>query len=157
MIALTIYAVGRLRGGPERELIDDYLARAEKTGRALGIGPVTVTEIDERKASGMSGEAAALAAAIPDTAFVIALDERGKALSSPDLATRIASLRDEGRREIAFVIGGADGLDPGLRAQADMCLTLGKMVWPHMLARVMLSEQLYRATTILAGSPYHRN
>ena len=157
MIKLGIYAVGRLRGGPERDLIDDYLARAKKTGRALGIGPVTVTEIEDKKGGGMSAEAAMLSAAIPDGASICTLDERGKLLTSPDFARRIAALRDDGQRELAFVIGGADGIDPSLRARADMSISFGKMVWPHMLARVMLAEQIYRATTILAGSPYHRS
>ena len=156
MIKLGVYAVGRLRKGPEKALIDDYLARAEKTGRALGIGPLTVTEVEDKKNLGMGAEADLLSAAIPDGAFICTLDERGKLLSSPDFAGRIANLRDDGTREMAFVIGGADGIDPALRARADMSLSFGKMVWPHMLARVMLAEQLYRATTILAGGPYHR-
>ncbi|TMV53266.1 23S rRNA (pseudouridine(1915)-N(3))-methyltransferase RlmH, partial [Thioclava sp. BHET1] len=84
------------------------------------------------------------------------LDERGKLLSSPDFADQMARWRDSGRQELAFVIGGADGIAPELRARADFSLSFGKMVWPHMLARVMLTEQIYRAATILAGSPYHR-
>jgi len=156
LIRITVCPVGRLRAGPEREMVDDYLARAEKTGRPLGVGPLGVFEIDERKGDGMAGEAALLSAAVPDGAFLVALDERGKTLSSPELAQRIADLRDAGRRDMAFVIGGADGIDPKLRARADLVLSLGRMVWPNMLARVMLAEQLYRATTILAGTPYHR-
>ncbi len=104
----------------------------------------------------MAGEAALLARAIPDGAVTIALDERGAALSSPDLADRLAAWRDEGRRDAAFLVGGADGLDPALRDAADLALSFGPMVWPHMLARAMLAEQLYRAVTILAGGPYHR-
>ena len=77
-------------------------------------------------------------------------------LSSPDLAAHLAQWRDAGRQDAAFVIGGADGLDPALRARADLSISFGAMVWPHMLVRVMLAEQLYRAATILAGSPYHR-
>ena len=84
------------------------------------------------------------------------LDERGKTLSSPELATQLAQWRDTGRQDAAFVIGGADGIGPGLRARADLAISFGRMVWPHMLVRVMLAEQLYRAATILAGSPYHR-
>ena len=153
---IRICAVGRLRAGPEKALIDDYLKRFGRTGRALGLGPAEVIEVDDRKNTGMAAEGALLRRAVPDGAVICTLDERGKLLSSPDFAGRLADWRDQGRGDLAFVIGGADGIDPELRAAADASLSFGKMVWPHMLARVMLSEQLYRAATILAGSPYHR-
>ena len=153
---LTICAVGRLRKGPEADLIDDYLTRATRTGRALGLGPAEVTQVEDKKGGGMAAEAELLSRAIPDAARIIALDERGKLLTSPQFATQLATWRDEGTRDTAFIIGGADGIDPALRARADLSLSCGKMVWPHMLVRVMLAEQIYRATTILAGSPYHR-
>lgn len=153
---VTICAVGRLRTGPEKALIGDYTARFGKTGRALGLGPLTISEIDERKGGGKAGEAALLEKALPSGARIIALDERGKLMTSPDFAATLARLRDDGCSDLAFLIGGADGLAPELRARADLSLSFGKMVWPHMLARVMLTEQLYRAATILAGSPYHR-
>lgn len=156
MLAVSIIAVGRLRKGPELELIRDYLERAEKTGRGLGIGPCRVVEVEDRKGGGMAGEAEALRRAIPEGAVIVAMDERGKTLSSPRFAARLGDWRDQGRGDVALLIGGADGLDPALRAQADMALSFGPMVWPHMLARVMLAEQLYRATAILAGTPYHR-
>ena len=153
---IQICAVGRLRAGPERALLDDYLSRFDKIGRALGLGPASVQEVEDRKGGGMANEAALLSRAIPDGAVRVMLDERGKLMSSPDFADQLARWRDEGRGDVAFVIGGADGLSPDLRETADMKLSFGKMVWPHMLARVMLSEQLYRAASILAGSPYHR-
>ncbi|SDI47342.1 23S rRNA (pseudouridine(1915)-N(3))-methyltransferase RlmH [Lutimaribacter saemankumensis] len=149
-------AVGRLRAGPERALIDDYLTRFDRTGRGLGLGPAQIHEVEDKKGGGMAAEAALLDRAIPDGALVCTLDERGKLMSSPDFAALLAKWRDAGRGDVAFVIGGADGIDPGLRARADASLSFGKMVWPHMLARVMLTEQLYRAASILAGSPYHR-
>lgn len=153
---LHLCAVGRLRAGPERELIDDYLSRANRSGRALGLGPVTEHEVEARKGAGPAAEGELLARAIPDGAAVIALDERGRLLSSPDFAATLARFRDAGRGDLALLIGGADGLDPGLRNRADLALSFGPMVWPHLLARVMLAEQLYRATAILAGAPYHR-
>ena len=153
---LHIVAIGRLRSGPEAELISDYRQRAERSGRPLGVSSVSVIEIDERKGGSKSGEAALLEKALPRGATTVALDERGKLLSSPEFAKRIASWRDTGSQDLAFVIGGADGLDPNLVKRADMALSFGKMVWPHMLARVMLSEQIYRAVSILAGAPYHR-
>lgn len=151
-----IVAVGRLRAGPERDLIDDYVTRFDRTGRALGLGPLTLHEVEDKKGGGMPAEAARLRRAVPNGAWLVALDERGKVMSSPDFASHLGTWRDQGRGDVAFVIGGADGIDPALRAEADFSLSFGKMVWPHMLVRAMLSEQLYRAASILAGSPYHR-
>ncbi|MCA0919042.1 23S rRNA (pseudouridine(1915)-N(3))-methyltransferase RlmH [Pseudooceanicola nanhaiensis] len=153
---LHICAVGRLRAGPERDLIDDYLTRFDRTGRALGLGPANVVEVEDKKGGGMEAEAALLERALPKGAVFVALDERGRVMTSPDFADRLALHRDQGAQDLAFVIGGADGIAPELRSRADWALSFGKMVWPHMLARTMLSEQLYRAATILAGSPYHR-
>ena len=153
---VTLCVVGRLRAGPERDLIDDYLTRFDRTGRALGLGPIDVREVDDRKGGGMAAEAVLLERALPAGAAVIALDERGKVRSSPEFAADVARWRDDGRSDLAFVIGGADGIDPALRAKCDGSLSFGKMVWPHMLVRVMLAEQLYRAASILAGAPYHR-
>ena len=152
---VSVCAVGRLRAGPEKLLIDDYLARFDRTGRALGFGPVTVVEVEDKNGGGMAAEAALLARAVPDGAVLCVLDERGEVMTSPAFATRLGQWRDAGR-DLACVIGGADGIDPGLRARADAALSFGPMVWPHMLVRVMLAEQLYRAASILAGGPYHR-
>jgi 23S rRNA (pseudouridine1915-N3)-methyltransferase len=153
---LHLCAVGRLRAGPERALVDDYLSRTDRTGRPLGLGPVTEHEVEDRKGGGMSAEGLLLAKVVPDGAALCVLDERGKTLSSPEFAQTLAGWRDAGRQDAAFVIGGADGVDPALRQRADLVISFGRMVWPHMLVRVMLAEQLYRATTILSGSPYHR-
>jgi len=149
-------AVGRLRAGPERALIDDYLTRFDRTGRGIGLGPARVVEVDDRKGGGMAAEAALLLRAVPDGAVMCILDERGTVESSPAFADRLAGWRDAGRGDLALVIGGADGTDPDLLCRADHLLSFGAMVWPHMLVRVMLAEQLYRAASILAGGPYHR-
>lgn len=151
-----ICAVGRLRAGPERALIDDYLTRFDRTGRALALGPAQVIEVEDKRGGGPVAEAALLQKALPTGALIACLDERGKTMTSPEFAQSLAGWRDSGRQDLAFVIGGADGLADQLRAQADIALSFGKMVWPHMLVRVMLAEQLYRAASILAGSPYHR-
>lgn len=153
---LHLCAVGRLRAGPERALLDDYLERCDRTGRPLGLGPATVHEVEDRKGGGPEAEAALLSRAIPQGAFVVAMDERGRTLTSPGFAAELARVRDSGRQDMAFLIGGADGLSPALRARAELVLSFGPMVWPHLLARVMLAEQLYRAATILSGGPYHR-
>ncbi len=154
---LHIVAMGRIRSGPERSLIDDYVQRVDRTGRALSLGPVLEHEQDDRKASTQPEQGRALLRAIPDGARVVALDERGAVMSSRDFARMIADARDGGAGDMAFVIGGADGLDPSVRERADSLLSFGPMVWPHMLVRVMLAEQLYRAASILAGGPYHRD
>ncbi|MEX3017131.1 23S rRNA (pseudouridine(1915)-N(3))-methyltransferase RlmH [Gymnodinialimonas hymeniacidonis] len=147
--------VGRLKGGPEKALIDEYLDRFDKTGRGLGLTLGRVVEVEDRKGGGMAGEAELLRKALPCEAFWV-MDERGDVMTSPDFARRLGAQRDRGTGDLAIVIGGADGTDPGFRAQAGLAISFGKMVWPHMLARVMLSEQLYRAASILSGSPYHR-
>ncbi|WP_171125878.1 MULTISPECIES: 23S rRNA (pseudouridine(1915)-N(3))-methyltransferase RlmH [unclassified Ruegeria] len=153
---ISIVAVGRLRAGPEKTLLDDYLTRFDRTGRALGLGPARVIEVEEKKNAGMGAEAILLRKALPKGAVICTLDERGRVMSSPDFAKKLGSWRDAGRQDLALIIGGADGIDPNLRSQADFSLSFGSMVWPHMLVRVMLAEQLYRAATILSGGPYHR-
>jgi 23S rRNA (pseudouridine1915-N3)-methyltransferase len=107
---------------------------------------------DDRKAE----EARALEAFLPPGARLVALDERGKAISSEAFAADIARARDEGASGYALLIGGPDGLDPAIRQRASMTIAFGAMTWPHQLARVMAAEQLYRAITILSGHPYHR-
>ncbi len=148
--------MGRLRAGPERDLIADYVQRFDRTGRPLGLGPFSEHEVEDKKNAGMGAEAELLARAVPAGAVLVTLDERGKLISSPEFAAQLARWRDAGRQDVAFVIGGADGIDPALRAKADFSISFGTMVWPHMLVRVMLAEQLYRAANILSGGPYHR-
>lgn len=153
---VQICAVGRLRSRPERDLYNDYLTRFDRTGRALALGPGQLIEVEDKKSGGMPAEAALLQRAIPDGALVCTMDERGRMMTSPEFANLLATWRDQGRQDVSFVIGGADGIDPVLRDAADASLSFGKMVWPHMLVRVMLAEQLYRAASILSGGPYHR-
>lgn len=153
---VQICAVGRLRNGPEAELVRDYLDRFDKAGRQLGLGPARLVEVDDRKGGGSEAEAELLRKAIPDKNPVWCLDERGEQVTSPQFARAIAKLRDDGVTELSFAIGGADGLAESFRQSAQKQLSFGRLVWPHALARVMLAEQVYRAATVLAGSPYHR-
>jgi len=157
---LLIAAVGRLKQGPERELFAHYLARAEAAGRTLGLAPIAAIEIAESKSKTAperkAAEASALLGKIPAGHKLVCLDEKGDALSSETFARAIGSYRDGGVPGVAFVIGGADGFGAELLAKADKRVSLGAITLPHGLARVVLAEQVYRATTILAGHPYHR-
>jgi 23S rRNA (pseudouridine1915-N3)-methyltransferase len=157
---LLIAAVGRLKQGPERELAALYRKRAEATGRPLGLRDVEIVEIRESRAQNAERrrveESIAIASLIPERAIVTILDEHGKSLDSPALATLLRTWRAEDRPAACFVIGGADGLAPSLSERANLKLAFGAATWPHQLVRIMLLEQLYRAGTILAGHPYHR-
>lgn len=152
---IDIVAVGRLGRAPEADLVRDYAQRATATGRALGFGPVEIVEVESRK-PGKAAEAEVLRPHLAG-AHVFACDERGQARASRTLASELGKLRDQGVRKVVFLIGGADGLDPQIVAEAQSTLAFGPQTWPHALARVMLSEQIYRAATILAGGPYHRD
>jgi 23S rRNA (pseudouridine1915-N3)-methyltransferase len=152
---IAIVAVSRLGRGPEAELVSTYVERATAGGRALGLGPVEVIEVESRK-PGKAAEAEALLPHLKD-AQVIACDEHGTALASRAFAADLARLRDQGVRKLAFAIGGADGLDAQILNTSARKLAFGPQTWPHALARVMLAEQIYRAVTILAGGPYHRD
>jgi 23S rRNA (pseudouridine1915-N3)-methyltransferase len=157
---IGIIAVGRLKSGPERQLADRYGERLTQTGKPLSLtGPVLI-ELPESPARSTTErktqEAQAILAAVDPDALVIALDERGKTLSSDAFAAKIGLWRDDGRKSLYFVIGGADGLADSIRVRAQETLSFGQMTMPHQLVRVMLLEQLYRAATILSGHPYHR-
>ena len=148
-------AVVKLGHSAEAGLAREYAERATASGRSLGLGPVEILEVDARK-PGKAAEAQALRPHLA-AAHVIACDEHGKAMASRAFAQHLARLRDDGCRHVAFVIGGADGLDPQLLGEAREKLAFGVQTWPHALVRAMLAEQVYRAATILAGSPYHRD
>lgn len=151
--------MGRMKSGPERELADRYFGRFAKTGPAIGLEFSGISEIAESRAKSTDErrreEAAALDAYRKDAALFL-LDERGKNPASEDLARRIGELRDGGRRQLVFAIGGPDGHDATSRTTADLVISFGAQTWPHQMVRVMLAEQLYRISTILSGHPYHR-
>ena len=156
---LTILAIGRLKDGPERTLYERYAERTAAAGRAVAL-TIALREFPESRAGSaparIAEEAAAIGDAIPGDSRLVVLDETGTSIASPVFAEKIARWRDDGARDAAFVIGGADGLGRALRDRADLVLALGAMTWPHQLVRIMLAEQLYRAVTILTGHPYHR-
>lgn len=148
-----IIAIGKWKKGPEQALFDTYCDRMRP--------PPLLKELDVRKkitgTELKQAEAALLLDAVPKGAIIVAMDERGKTMGSRVFATKIQNWMDQGRSDIAFIIGGADGLDESVRAKADLLLSFGAMTWPHMLVRPLLAEQLFRAQAILAGHPYHRD
>lgn len=156
---IVVAAVGRLKG-PETELAERYRKRAAQTGRQLGLRDVEIVEIRESRADEpgkrMLEESIALANLIPEGAAVVLLDSSGESLDSAALAKQISEWREIDRPAAVFVIGGADGLSASLRDKASLRLSFGAATWPHQLVRVMLLEQIYRASTILTGHPYHR-
>ena len=151
---ITILAIGKAQRGPTEDLVAEYTRRCP--------WDIEVKEFDFKKPAKTADlrkaqEAERLLDAIPNNAIVITLDERGKALSSRSLASKIEAFQNEGLSEICFIIGGADGLDETVRKKARLTLAFGTLTWPHMLVRAMLAEQIYRVWTILNGHPYHRD
>ena len=153
---IVICAVGRARTGPLRDLYEDYAGRVD----GLRFGRTELREVEERRTLPplelKAREADLLSQSIPKGATVVALDARGQSLSSEAFAARLGKWRDAGVADLAFAVGGADGLDKAIIDKAAFVLSLGAMTWPHLLARAMLAEQIYRAATILQGHPYHR-
>ncbi len=154
---VLVAAVGRLRDSHEAALAGDYLQRAATAGRRLGFKPVELIEVEGRPGGDPRAEAAALFRATPDGARKILLDERGAEWTSRQLAENLARWRDDGVASATFWIGGADGVAQSVKDNADEKLAFGRQTWPHRLVRVMISEQIYRAVTILSGNPYHRD
>ncbi len=159
---ISVFAVGRMKAGPEKELADRYFDRFAKSGPALGLEFSGLVEIPESRAQSAAErkreetDRLRQHLAQASDAALILLDERGKSIASEDFAARIGALRDGGRRSAVIAIGGPDGHDPALRETAALVLSFGAQTWPHQMVRIMLGEQLYRAATILSGHPYHR-
>jgi 23S rRNA (pseudouridine1915-N3)-methyltransferase len=147
---LLLAAVGKLGHGPEAELFGRYRERLRPPLRMIEVAEARGTPVERKRR-----EAAGLLAAVPPAAFVVALDAKGELHDSETFTALLTRWRESGR-PLAFVIGGADGLDARVTGRADHLMSLGRMTWPHMLVRVMLAEQLYRARAIAAGHPYHR-
>lgn len=159
LVRVGLIAVGRLKDGPERVLVDRYLDRAKQSGRALGLSGFDSAELSESRAprpdDRKAEEAHAILGRLGDDRL-IAFHEKGAALDSEAFAALIGRLRDEGRKATVCAIGGADGFSPDVLARADKIVAFGAMTLPHQLVRVLVAEQLYRAVTILSGHPYHR-
>ena len=153
---LEIRAIGRIKAGPERELVDTYIKRADQAGRALALGPVSEREFDPRTLKTKTAETEVLTGSIEPASLVVGLDETGRNVSSLEFSQLIARARDEGCRQVVFLIGGADGHDRTRLPAQTRLISFGTVTWPHKLVRAMLAEQIYRAVSVLAGLPYHR-
>lgn len=152
MLKIDLIAVGKLKRGPLFELCEEYIKRIRWT--------LSIYEVEAREKDGAATqreEIKKLSKHIEDDAFVIVLDERGDGLRSLDFAKTIQKLQNTGEQYIQFIIGGADGLTDELKGRANLLLSFGQQTWPHLLARTMLLEQIYRAQQIIAGHPYHRD
>ena len=149
----TILAIGKWKKGPEQALFETYCKRMRPSPqlKELEVRKKIIGEELQR------AEADLLLSSVPKGAVIVALDERGKNLTSRQFAQKMEAWQDQGRGDLAFIIGGADGLDESVRAKADLLVSFGAMTWPHMLVRPMIAEQLFRAHTILTGHPYHRD
>jgi 23S rRNA (pseudouridine1915-N3)-methyltransferase len=158
---IVIAAVGRLKDGAERELQDRYVKRLGQSGRGLGLAPIDLVEVPEGRADTavlrQADEAARLLKLAGTCEIIAALDEGGQSMSSRSFAGLIGRHRDNGVQSLAFLIGGPDGQGAEALQKAQLKLSLGPMTLPHGLARIVLAEQLYRAATILANHPYHRD
>ena len=157
---LLVLTVGHARGTPEGALSEDFIGRAKAMGRRLGFSAVTAEEVSVSKLREARGriaeEGERLVARIPEGAHVILMDAKAKGMTSEAFAEMLAAMRDAGARDLVFLIGGPDGLNPGPSVKPGRSLAFGPQTWPHMMVRAMLSEQIYRAFTILAHHPYHR-
>ena len=154
---IIVRAAGIIKSGPERTLIDDYLGRARVVGRNIGVPNISESAVDIRSAKSRSAETETILSVTKPGDVLVVLDERGKALTSRQMAKQIANWRDDGIGTLVFAIGGADGFEPSALPAGTIKWQLGKPVWPHKLVRVMIAEQVYRALSILAGTPYHRD
>ncbi len=158
---IIITAIGRLKKGPERELVARYVDRTQRTGKSIGVTAVEMTEIAESRAQTTElrrqNEAEMLLERLPESSHIIVFDERGRSPDSRTFAQSIQQQSNAGTGSLVFIIGGPDGLAQSLRKRADQIISFGSLTMPHQLVRIMVCEQIYRATTILTNHPYHRD
>lgn len=151
---ITLISVGKLKKGPEKELVDDYVARFNKAGPGIGLRSLKL--VDLTSGGGLDAEGKLILNAVPAGSKVLRLDEHGQAWTSVKLANQIAKWRDGGTPQLCFLIGGAEGYSDAVRDAYPDTLALGPQTWPHRLVKAMISEQLYRSVSLLAGLPYHK-
>jgi len=156
-VNIILRSAGLIKSGPERTLVDDYIKRANNIGRNIGFPTTRESAVDIRAAKTRTDETHTILSPVKPGDLLVVLDERGKALTSRQMAKNLAAWRDDGVRNLVFAIGGADGFEPSVLPAGTLKWQLGKPTWPHKLVRVMMAEQIYRSLSILAGTPYHRD
>ena len=154
---IILRAGGVIRAGPEREMIDDYLRRAQGLARGTGFLSVEEQQVDLRSAKSRATETQMLLGDMPAGAKLVIFDERGKTPTSRQISTQFANWRDDSIRQLVLVIGGADGFEPSSIPAGTTRWAFGPQTWPHKMVRMMAAEQIYRALSILARTPYHRD
>ena len=154
---ISLIAIGRISGCPESQLVNKYIARINKLSRLTGMKLIKLIEIDEKKFRTPSVQATKIREKFESNGNIFLFDEKGKALSSKEFTKFLSKQRDSGIKNQTFVIGGPFGLCSSLEKEADGVISLGRMVWPHFLVRVLVVEQIYRAASLITGSPYHKN
>ncbi|WP_375618083.1 MULTISPECIES: 23S rRNA (pseudouridine(1915)-N(3))-methyltransferase RlmH [unclassified Bartonella] len=157
---ISVFAVGRMKSGAEQKLVQHYLDRFSKISGDVGLHLKKLQEIPESRAQTvcqrMEEEGRKLIEFLPEKCRLIVLDERGESISSTSFSEKLRCYRDEGIRDVVIALGGPDGHNEQIRKRADFLLSFGLMTWPHQIARILLTEQLYRAVTIENNHPYHR-
>lgn len=151
---VSILAVGPSKSGPEHDLVSDYAKRFSAMAGPLGLSGLEIMTV--KSGGGIAKEGERLLAKLPENARILRLDEHGSAWGSVKLSQNIARWRDDGERALVFLIGGAEGYSDAVKSAAPQTLALGPQTWPHMMVRAMITEQVYRAASILAGTPYHK-
>jgi 23S rRNA (pseudouridine1915-N3)-methyltransferase len=151
---ITIISVGKVKSGPTKDMADDYAARFRKAGPSLGFRSIKLIEV--ASGGGLDAEGERIIAKTPSGAKTIRLDEFGDQSTSKAFAKKLAKLRDQGTPDLCFLIGGAEGYSQSVRDAYPDTMALGPQTWPHRLVKVMITEQLYRAASILGGLPYHK-
>ena len=154
---IILRAGGIIRSGPERDLIDDYIKRANGLARGTGFTALEEQQVDLRRAKSRAEETQTLFQGLSTGCKIVIFDERGKNPISRKIAQHLTTWRSDGISELAFLIGGADGFEPDSIPSGTIKWAFGSQTWPHKMVRVMASEQIYRALSILAGTPYHRD
>jgi len=156
-VKITLRAGGVIRSGPEREMIDDYIQRAQGLARGTGFLSVEEQQVDLRSAKSRDSETQTLLGDVPTGAKLVIFDERGKTPTSRQISKQFAHWRDDGVPQLVLVIGGADGFEPSAIPAGTTRWAFGPQTWPHKMVRMMAAEQIYRALSILARTPYHRD
>ena len=154
---ISIIAVGRISNSFEAELVNRYINRFNKLSNLIGLSLLPIIEVDDKKYKTKKHQAKKILEIIKIESNIVIFDQKGKSVSSENFTKYLINQRDSGEKKLVFIIGGAFGLCKSLYNESNEILSLGKMIWPHFLVRVMVTEQIYRSASIILGNPYHKN